>query len=339
MKEIIVGNNEAGQRMNKLLARYLDAAPQSFLYKMMRKKNITLNGKKICGSEVACAGDVVRIFLSDETYDRFSEKKPALCAPALCETAIVYEDEQILILNKPAGMLSQKSKAADISASEQLLSYLLEKGEITNESLQTFRPAFCNRLDRNTSGLLIAGKTLPALQAMSALLQKRELQKYYLCLVFGKLEKPGTLEGYLTKDVRANQSAVFTAPQKNGSSLAKRRASAQEKPVCTKYRPLWTNGNVTLLEVQLVTGRTHQIRAHLSSIGHPAVGDPKYGQYALNKPFAQAYGLNHQLLHAHRMVFPQTEGVFAGLSGRTFTAQLPPVFITILKDIGADYGG
>ena len=165
MKEIVIRENEAGQRLDKLLGKYLSQAPKSFLYKMLRKKNITLNGKKAEGKEQTCAGDVVRIFLSDETYAKFSsgthqgfqiEKIPSL-DPA----QIIYEDHHILILNKPAGILSQKANPEDVSVNEQILSYLLEKGELTEEELKTFRPSVCNRLDRNTSGLLIAGKTLP----------------------------------------------------------------------------------------------------------------------------------------------------------------------------------
>ena len=180
MKEIIVRENEAGQRLDKLLARYLNQASKSFFYKMMRKKNITLNGKKASGNEITAKGDCIRIFVSDETYEKFSVKERAQTtalrkAEALSPEQIIYEDSDILIFNKPAGLLSQKSRPEDVSANERFLAYLLQKGELTETEMQTFRPSVCNRLDRNTSGLLLAGKSLAGLQAMSEALRSRSL--------------------------------------------------------------------------------------------------------------------------------------------------------------------
>lgn len=331
MKEIIVRENEAGQRLDKLLARYLNQAPKSFFYKMMRKKNITLNGKKASGNEITAKGDCIRIFVSDETYEKFSGKESAQ-APALREAEalspkqIIYEDSDILIFNKPAGLLSQKSRPEDVSANERFLAYLLQKGELTETEMQTFRPSVCNRLDRNTSGLLLAGKSLAGLQAMSEALRSRSLHKYYLCLVTGALRKGQRLEGFLVKDAQTNK--VMVSASDPGDKDA--------KPIATQYMPLWTDERVTLLKIWLITGRTHQIRAHLASIGHPIIGDEKYGDNRKNTWYQKKYHLHRQLLHAYQMKFPELTGTLSHLSGQEFTAPLPEDFQRILTDAGCD---
>ena len=186
-------------------------------------------------------------------------------------------------------MLSQKAKKEDISANEYILQYLLESGTITRESLHTFKPSVCNRLDRNTSGILVAGKTLNGLQQMSKAFRERSMEKYYLAIVAGHISKPRRIEGYLKKDGQTNQVRIFSKPSKDA------------KPIITEYRPLKLLGQVTLLEVHLITGRSHQIRAHLASIGHPVIGDTKYGNPRLNREFLKNAGVTHQLLHAYRL--------------------------------------
>lgn len=292
MKEIVINTNEAGQRLDKFLGKLLKEAPASFYYKMLRKKNIVLNGKKAAGNEKLKQGDIIKLFLSDETFEKFAGKNQpeAVFAPALdIPLEIVYEDEDILAINKPAGMLSQKAKKEDISANEYILQYLLESGTITLESLHTFKPSVCNRLDRNTSGILVAGKSLKGLQKMSEAFRERSTKKYYLALTAGHITKPARMEGYLKKDEQTNQVTVISKPSKDA------------KPIITEYRPLEIAGHVTLLEVHLITGRSHQIRAHLASIGHPVIGDTKYGNPRLNREFAKNAGVTHQLLHAHRL--------------------------------------
>lgn len=292
MKEIVINENEAGQRLDKFLGKLLKEAPASFYYKMLRKKNIVLNGKKATGNEKLTAGDSVKLFLSDETFEKFAGKQqtkdPVVSVPHI-SLEIVYEDHDVLAINKPAGMLSQKAKKEDISANEYILQYLLESGTITRESLHTFKPSVCNRLDRNTSGILVAGKTLNGLQQMSKAFRERSMEKYYLAIVAGHISKPRRIEGFLKKDEKNNQVTILSEP------------SNDAKPIITEYRPLKLVGQVTLLEVHLITGRSHQIRAHLASIGHPVIGDTKYGNPRLNREFLKNVGVTHQLLHAYRL--------------------------------------
>ena len=292
MKEIVINENEAGQRLDKFLGKLLKEAPASFYYKMLRKKNIVLNGKKATGNEKLTAGDSVKLFLSDETFEKFAGKQqtkdPVVSVPHI-SLEIVYENHDVLAINKPAGMLSQKAKKEDIAANEYILQYLLESGTITRESLHTFKPSVCNRLDRNTSGILVAGKTLNGLQQMSKAFRERSMEKYYLAIVAGHISKPRRIEGYLKKDGQTNQVRIFSKPSKDA------------KPIITEYRPLKLLGQVTLLEVHLITGRSHQIRAHLASIGHPVIGDTKYGNPRLNREFLKNAGVTHQLLHAYRL--------------------------------------
>ena len=176
MRELVISKYEAGQRFDKFLAKYMELAPKSFFYKMMRKKNITLNGKKAAGNEKLEEGDTVKLFLSEETIEGFREKKKRAVHTG-AKLDILYEDEQVMLINKPAGMLSQKAEKGDISMVEHLISHLLDTGEVTEEMLKTFRPSLCNRLDRNTSGIVAAGKTLQGLQILSGLFKERTLHK------------------------------------------------------------------------------------------------------------------------------------------------------------------
>ncbi|MDD3794821.1 MAG: RluA family pseudouridine synthase [Lachnospiraceae bacterium] len=326
MKEIIVSSNEAGQRLDKLLAKYLKEAPKSFLYKMLRKKNITLNEKKADGSEKLQEKDQIRIFLSDETYEKFkgADVIPDQAAVKAerdqsVSLNIIYEDQNILLINKPAGMLSQKATPKDVSLVEYLIAYLLRTGTVTPKQLQTFRPSVCNRLDRNTSGMVAAGKTLAGLQELSELFRNRTMHKYYRCLVNGQITDSRYLEGYLVKNERTNQVTV-SAVEKPGASLIR-----------TEYHPIQTGKDLTLLEVKLITGKSHQIRAHLASIGHPIIGDTKYGNPGLNEQFRKKYRLACQLLHSYRLEMPVLTGALSNVSEKVFVAELPAEFQKILE--------
>lgn len=316
MQEIIVTANEAGQRFDKLLAKYLNEAPKSFIYKMLRKKNIVLNGKKATGNEKLAVGDSVKLFLADETIQKFSNVEVIHTKEKL---DILYEDEHVIMINKPVGMLSQKADAKDESLVEHLISYLIDSGQLTQEELRSFKPSICNRLDRNTSGLLVAGKSLIGLQTMAQLFKERSLKKYYRCLVVGKITEKQYIKGWLVKDEKTNKVTVMQKECKD--SL----------PIETEYEPLWVGEDCTLLEVHLITGRTHQIRAHLASQKHPIIGDYKYGNRKVNDVYKETYKLESQLLHAYRLEMPEIAGELSELSGKQFVAPLPRLFEHILK--------
>lgn len=320
MQEICITENEAGQRLDKLLAKFLKEAPKSFLYKMLRKKNITLNGKKASGSEKLLQGDVVKLFLSEETVEKFSGSSESRYSGRAQALDILYEDAHILLLNKPVGMLSQKAREEDVSAVEHLTRYLLDSKALTVRDLKTFRPSVCNRLDRNTSGILAAGKSLAGLQELSRFFKERSVGKYYLCLVFGEVKKPESIKGYLVKDEQTNHVRV-TQKELPGSARIE-----------TGYRPLASGRETTLLEVHLLTGKTHQIRAHLASVGHPILGDYKYGIRRVNDGYQKQYGLKSQLLHAWRLGMPETDGPLGYLSGREFRAPPPLLFRQICRE-------
>ncbi|MCD8365430.1 MAG: RluA family pseudouridine synthase [Clostridiales bacterium] len=336
MKEFTVSSREAGQRMDKYLFKILDCAPCSFVYKMLRKKNITLNEKKASGKEILRVQDCIKIFLADDTFEKFAsavpegrsktecfgsgggagapagDSKPASVAAGgdiaeegdhadsdrenaarAARIEVVYEDEDILVINKPAGLLSQKAKAQDDSANDRIIRYLTESGQITREELRTFHPSVCNRLDRNTSGLLIAGKTMHGLQKMAAQLKSRSVKKYYHALVWGNVVQPQYLCGFLVKDHKTNRVRLISENVNIGEA----------ERIETSFTPLAHFGNSTLLEVHLITGKSHQIRAHLASVGHPLLGDPKYGDAALNRRLSRETGIKRQLLHACRIEF------------------------------------
>ncbi len=356
MQELFISKNEAGQRLDKLLGKFLCDAPKSFLYKMMRKKNIykmmrkkniTLNGKKAEGSEKLKEGDCVKFFLSDETIEKFSlgakgiseqnkkgnseknevqsiKKTKAYRAAKKQMPEIIYEDAHMLLFNKPVGLLSQKAKPSDVSAVDCLIVHMLETGTLTEQELRTFRPSICNRLDRNTSGILAAGKTLVGLQQLSLFFKERSVEKYYLCPVLGNVTKGERISGYLQKDEKTNHVRVQTT---QSDELAR---------IETEYRPIAGNGKLTLLEVHLITGKTHQIRAHLASIGHPLLGDYKYGNRSVNERYKKQYGVEAQLLHAYKLKMPETEGVLRESSEREFIAPLPELFEKICKEEGLE---
>ena len=309
MKLITVHKQEEGQRLVKLLGAYLKEAPNSFFYKMLRKKNITLNGKKADGTEKLKCGDEIRLFLSDETYEKFAGKVQPKEKFPMVKLNIVYEDSNVIFINKPAGMLSQKSVPSDVSLNEYLVGYLEKSGQWKQEESKAFRPSVCNRLDRNTSGMVICGKSMAGLQQMAALLKDRSLHKYYLCLVKGVMTESQHLEGYLLKDENSNQVKIF---QKETEGAAH---------IITEYEPLYTEGETTLLKVTLVTGKSHQIRAHLSSIGHPIIGDPKYGDRKVNAFFRETHGIKNQMLHAWKLTFPELAEPLDNLSEKSFEAE------------------
>lgn len=321
MREITIRKQNAEQRLDKFLRRYLPEAENGFLYKMLRKKNIKLNGLKASGRELLREGDVIQLFFAEETLKKFmGEKEDALQAKPLPEKWILYQDSRMLAVNKPAGLLSQPSASGEDSLVEELRAYLLTDGGMTQEDFRNYRPGVVNRLDRNTSGLVLAAKTLDAAQALSRLIRERNVEKYYLAAVCGSMREERTVRAWLKKDEASNQVEVSGRDFPGAAEIV------------TGYEPLehyrFRGQDYTLLKVRLVTGKTHQIRAHLAYIGHPVAGDVKYGRYSVNAELKKQTGFRRQALHAWKIVFPELPELpaLSGISGRTLTAGLPDDF-------------
>lgn len=358
MQQIMVTKETEGQRLDKLLAKYLDDAPKSFLYKMLRKKNIKYNHKKATGNEIVADGDIVEIYMTDETIANFRKDKlvPKLVnhndakqvsayknhdmenqkvvnENPLKDIEIIYEDNDVIILNKPAGELSQKAVPSDYSLNEKIVDYYhLKKAGDT-----LFTPSVCNRLDRNTSGIILAGMSLKGSRVLSRMLKSRTLDKYYLTIVCGNVEKAADIKGFLTKKASHNQVVIF-------KTLEEAKENGVEKPafIETRYEPLshgkFKDMEFTLLKVKLVTGKTHQIRAHLCSAGHPIIGDGKYGRKSVNTVLKKEFGLKHQMLHAYEISFPKEDDgeQLESLCGKVFHAELSEQFKEIIRRF--DYG-
>ncbi|MDE5892244.1 MAG: RluA family pseudouridine synthase, partial [Acetatifactor sp.] len=369
-------------RFDKFLGKLLPEAPVSFFYKMLRKKNITLNGKKAEGKELLQLKDQVTLWLADETILKFGGYLPkqeladgqtttedshpgaegrckgeALYRQAyrrLQDIKVLYEDAHVLILDKPAGVLTQQAKEGDLSLNEWMIGYLLNAGAITAQELRLFKPSVCNRLDRNTSGLVLCGKSLPGSQALSELIRSRAVRKFYRTICVGKIEAADfgaeteiqgymQIAGYLQKDSRTNQVTVC----RQGPGEYIQTAYQPVRQYCIPAKALSAVQMIpdalqgqeelcfTELDVELITGKTHQIRAHLASIGHPLIGDSKYGDTRVNQLLRQRFGLRWQLLHAYQLQFPTLEGVLTPLSGRSIQAPLPAYFNTILGEMMA----
>lgn len=331
MKEIIIGGEETGIRLDKFLEKLLPHAGRSFLYKMLRKKNITLNGKKAEGSERLCAHDKICIFFSDETYAQFrqgadrenncAETTHSSMPAAVKRINVVYEDRDMLIADKPAGLLTQRAAKTDYSLNDWLCEYT-GREENEKEKRLSYTPSAVNRLDRNTSGLVLCAKTYRAARTLSSLIRDRKIGKYYLALVKGQITRPQTLNGFLIKDPVLNRVSV--------------RQDGPGEEIHTKYLPLFylEKHDITLLSVQLITGKSHQIRAHLADSSHPVCGDPKYGDARLNRELKEHYGINRQLLHAYAVSFPENinpgETLSAALAGKTISAPPPQDFRKLL---------
>lgn len=321
MKEFTVAEKDNGIKFIKYLGKILSGANTSFIYKMLRKKNILLNDKKASGNEVLKAEDNIKLYFSDETYDKFSQKPSeekdfhnTVAKGSM--PPIVYEDKNIIILNKPVGMLSQKSRDSDISLNEICLSYLIEKKEVTEESIRLYKPSVINRLDRNTTGLMIFAKTYVAANILSKALKERSIHKYYKCVVVGTLRDETVLKGELKKDNETNKVTVTEYNEDNPS----------ETSIYTKINPIRSNDKYSLLEVLLITGKTHQIRAHLAYIGHPIVGDHKYGNSTINKEVSRKYGINSQLLVSYKIEMPKLPDELFEISEKTFEIDIPKEF-------------
>ena len=303
MKEFQIKKNDAGQRLDKFLTKAVKGLPMSLMYKYIRTKKIKVNRARTEQRYVLQEGDIVQLFIKDEFFDS-PEKDNSALANITPKLTIVYEDENIILCNKRPGVLvHEDDEGKDNTLIMHIKAYLYQKGEYDPENEQSFAPALCNRIDRNTGGIVIGAKNAEALRVMNEKIKNDEISKFYYCVVHGKMpKKADTLTGFLLKDSDKNQVKIFDK-QVKGS-----------KNIITKYKVVSEKNGMSLLEIELVTGRTHQIRAHMSYIGHPLLGDGKYG---INKD-DRAKGYKYQALYAYRLRFDfdDNSGALGYLKGK-----------------------
>ncbi len=306
MRTLYIKENDAGQRLDKFLSKAVKALPKSLMYKCIRTKKIKVNRKRTEIGYVLNVGDTVELFISEEFFSDTAVSEAFMkLTPRL---DIIYEDENIMLLDKKPGLIVHSDDSEEINTLiSHVKAYLYKKGEYKPDEEQSFAPSLCNRIDRNTGGIVIAAKNAEALRVMNEKIKNDELSKFYLAAVHGKLpKKADTLTGYLKKD-SANNIVDIVPEYRKGY-----------KEIITKYRVIEMKGDLSLVEVELVTGRTHQIRAHMSSIGHPLLGDGKYG---INRDDKHR-GYKFQALYAYRLEFKfKTKGtVLDYLDGKSFSA-------------------
>ena len=303
MKEYIINGNDAGQRLDKFISKTLKTLPQSLLYKAIRTKKIKVNRKRAEPGTVLQAGDSVLCFLSPEFFDEKYENDPFLTlTPDLC---IVYEDGNVIVCDKRPGLLCHPDDHGEqITLIEHIKAYLYRKGEYDPENENSFVPSLCNRIDRNTGGLVIAAKNAAALRDMNEMIRQKTVSKFYLCAVHGIPQPPeATLTAYLYKDTKNNTVTVYDKPKQGRVKIV------------TGYKVLKKKDGNSLLEVRLFTGKTHQIRSHLSYMGHPLLGDGKYGVNRDDKKL----GYKYQALYSYKLCFDRGLGDLSYLTGKTLS--------------------
>ena len=304
--EVTIGKNDGGQRVDKFLTKTYPNLPQSMLYKAVRKKDVKVNGKRCESSQRLQEGDVVSLFLKDDFLQKEERPEDFLKAPK--KLSILYEDGNVMLLDKKPGLIVHPDENYHFdSLIARVQHYLYGKGEYDPKAENAFAPALVNRIDRNTGGIVMAAKNAEALRILNQKVKDRELHKFYLCVVCGHLkEREALLTGYLEKNEAQNRVYISQRPKEGA------------KTIRTRYRVLEERRDFSLVEVELLTGRTHQIRAHFASIGHPLAGDGKYGKNAVNKKS----GFPYQALYSYKLRFDfQTDGgLLQYLDGREFTA-------------------
>ena len=345
MIEQFITEKESGQRLDKYLRRTLPSAGGGFIYRMLRKKSITLNGKRAEGSEILSEGDTVSIFFSDETFRKFSSRDPenggnhpsekrleaaeaAWNRNLLPEDAVLYENTHVILLNKPAGVLSQsdfrsRTDSPAYSVNDWLWGYLLHHRGTDRDTLLRETPSVCNRLDRNTSGILAASADSAGSRALTGLIRENRLRKTYRLVVLGEIPESGIIEGYLKKD-GSNNRVSFSAHETDGAHYSR-----------TEYRRITSGGGLSLAEADLITGRTHQLRVHFATIGHPVLFDNKYGNLSRNRTYAQVLRFSDDCrpyaLHCWRLRFPELSGLLSDLSNRAVTAPYPAYYQPLIQ--------
>ena len=316
--KIEIGTNEAGQRLDKFLRKYLKDVPLSAIFKALRKGDIRINGVKKKENYKLELDDVIEIRYIQSNKEKNVAKFIKVDSGSLM---ITYEDENILVVEKWPGVLVHPDQnGGEPSLTDYVLSYLNDKGDYLPEQELTFTPAPCNRLDRNTSGVVIFGKNFEALRTMNEMIREGQVKKYYNALVKGRI-KDGIYKGYIYKDENENISQVFDSKKPD------------TKEIAMEVKTIQSNGAYSFLEIDLITGRSHQIRAHLSHLGNPIIGDFKYGDKKLNSFFDNKFGLTYQYLYAYKLIFKDGEGKLEYLKNKTIAEALPPMFKKIKKDV------
>lgn len=314
--KIEIGPNEAGQRLDKFLRKWLKDVPLSAIYKSIRKGDVKVNGKKAKEKYSLIEGDILetRDIVSTEKKEKFNRINNDFLK-------ITYEDDNMLLVEKwPGVLVHADSKKGDPTLTDYVLSYLYDKGDYSPENEITFTPAPCNRLDRNTSGIVIYGKNFEALKMLNELIRERKIKKYYQAVVKGRIND-GLYEAYISKDEGENISKIYDEPRRG------------TKKISTNVKTLQSCGTFSLVELELITGRSHQLRAHLNHLGNPIIGDSKYGVGKVNGFFNNKYGLNYQFLYAYKLIFKDCPEKLAYMENKTIAEGLPPIFKKIKRDV------
>ena len=319
MIKITIGKNEQNQRLDKFLRKYLENAPLSFIYKTIRK-DVKVNGKRGREDTILQLDDELTLYISDDDMRKFKRKERQVRAKR--QFRIAYEDENIIVVEKPFGLLTHGDHTEKKNhLTNQVVDYLIEKGDYNPRIERTFSPAPVNRLDRNTTGLVLFAKNYMALQELNSLMrEKNRIRKYYMTIVSGNLKEKLVLRDRMVKDSRNNKVTVVSEDEE-GLLME------------TIVTPVKSNDRYTLVQVEIITGRTHQIRAHLSKAGHPVIGDVKYGDRRVNSYVNKKFGLSTQLLHAYRLEFDLDGSKLEYLTGKSVEAQLPYEFMKIEKEL------
>ena len=340
MKKIIVTHNDAEQRLDRFLRKYLNGASLSYIYKIIRK-DVKINGARGKNETVIHEGDEITLYIPDDVLEKFAVSR-AKSSGTRRNFTVAYEDENIIAVIKPFGLLTHgDGKEKKNTLVNQVVDYLIEKGDYNPRIERSFVPAAANRLDRNTTGLVLFGKNSTSLRELNALIRdKSAISKFYLTILAGNLTEEIHLKGSLTKDESRNMVKVYDRKAADtkaaGSRISDSSADARndgEKDIETIARPLENRVGYTLAEVQLITGRTHQIRAHMASAGYPVIGDTKYGKPSVNRKLSERFGLTTQLLHAYKLEFNETGEHLAYLKGKVIEAKLPDMFAKIRQEL------
>ena len=323
MRILTVKKNDAGQRLDKFLSKAVKGLPTSMMYKLIRTKKIKVNRKRTEQKYILCEGDEIQLFIKEEFFDS-PEKDTGALFRITPKLNILYEDENIMLLNKRPGVLVHEDDAAsENTLIMHIKAYLAQNGEYDPNEEQSFAPSLCNRIDRNTGGIVIAAKNAESLRDINAAIKSHALDKRYLCVVHGTPRPAAaTVEGYLRKDASTNTVRVYDD-----------HPPRDAKPIKTKYQTLCTQDGLSLLEVSLLTGRTHQIRAHLAHLGYPLLGDGKYGVNRSDK----TKGYKYQALWSYRLSFrfPE-ESPLSYLNGKTFSVPREKIyFLSLFSEKGA----